>query len=251
MNSRFLIRPWLFALAVYILAVQGEVALKAATPPSSAEELRTTLDSALRGGNVPEIESLVYWHGVADKARDQILNSEIKAMVKRGVTSVTISALPNDFQLVRTNEASGFYTKLSISPSGLIHVKSADGHEWRLPYGKTNDRYWIAGTVIEGIPGSSLCVNVLVGPNADSISFTGSWIYVRGGKEFEVGFSNLTNRFEKRWGDYIKSCALQRAPGKTVQGFDNWLYFQIIENGTNVYESPEIASGRPFIYNRK
>ncbi|HTX20376.1 MAG TPA: hypothetical protein VMD27_00745 [Candidatus Aquilonibacter sp.] len=56
---------------------------------------------------------------------------------------------------------------------------------------------------------------------------------------------------QKCWGDYIKSCTIQKTSTNTFNQYQNWFYFEISENGTNIFESGEITNNEPVTYERK
>src|ERR1022692_4739490 len=59
------------------------------------------------------------------------------------------------------------------------------------------------------------------------VPYTGSWVYVKNGKEFTVNFSNETNQFRECWGDYIKSCTVQKTSTEPYVQYHNWFNFNI------------------------
>jgi hypothetical protein len=98
---------------------------------------------------------------------------------------------------------------------------------------------------------SRLSIRVLAGPNADALTYTGRWVYVKDGQEFSVDISDKTNRFKICFGDYIKSCEIRRTSTNETPGFATWFYFDVNEGGTNVFESPDLTNGNLFVYRRK
>jgi hypothetical protein len=96
-----------------------------------------------------------------------------------------------------------------------------------------------------------LSVRVLAGPDADALTYTGRWVYVKGGQEFSVKISDKTNRFKAYFGDYIKSCEIRRTSMNETSGFATWFYFDVNEGGTNVFESPELTNEDLFVYEKK
>lgn len=96
-----------------------------------------------------------------------------------------------------------------------------------------------------------LFIRILSGPDVNALTYTGRWVYVKDGQDFNVEISDKTNRFLMPYGDYVKSCEIRRTSTNEMPGFSNWFYFQVIEGGTNVFESPELTNEDSFVYQRK
>jgi len=96
-----------------------------------------------------------------------------------------------------------------------------------------------------------LSVRVLAGPNTDALTYIGRWVYVKDGQEFNVEISDKTNRFKTFFGDYVKLCEIRRTSTNETPGFTTWFYFDVNEDGTNVFESPELTNEDLFVYRRK
>jgi hypothetical protein len=95
-----------------------------------------------------------------------------------------------------------------------------------------------------------LSIRVLAGPNADALTYTGRWVYVKAGQEINVEISEKTNRFKTCFGDYIKSCEIRRTSTNETPGFATWFYFDVNEGGTNVFESPQMTNEAPVTYKK-
>jgi hypothetical protein len=95
--------------------------------------------------------------------------------------------------------------------------------------------FWLTVSCVDemgqNIPGSAITI---AGQNQN----------VSGGK---------TNRFKTYWGDYIKSCTIQRTSTNSLDnpGLAGWFYFQISEGGKTIFESPQITNEWPVVYERK
>lgn len=77
------------------------------------------------------------------------------------------------------------------------------------------------------------------------VAFTGSYVYVKGGKEIKEDISGKGNRSEAFWGDYIKSCTVQRTS-------DAGKIKLMITEGTNtVFKSPWVNTNTPIEYVKK
>jgi hypothetical protein len=227
--------------------------------PTTAEQLRDDLETALKAKDANAVMSLFNWEGGTNDwresagVRETMIKSQTQAMLQTNDANIELSPLSPDFQAARTNESNGLCSKFNIPVVGMIDVKFKSGRVVQLPYGKKGNSFCLAGTVLEKIPGKLLCVQVSAGPNSDLLTFTGSWVYVNGGNEIRVNISDATNRFKMCWGDYVKSCTVQRTSTNSldVPGFEGWFYFQILEGGKNIFESVQMTNEEPVVYKRK
>lgn len=82
-------------------------------------------------------------------------------------------------------------------------------------------------------------------PVISPVTFTGSYVYVKSGKEIKEDISGKSNRSEGFWGDYIKSCTVQRtsATGK--------IKLMITEGTNSIYKSAWVSTNSPIDYVRK
>ena len=226
--------------------------------PTSAEQLRSDLESSLKTKDTNGVTSLFIWAGETNDwresagMREMMIRLQTDAMLKTDSIAVKLLPLPSDFQMVKTNEENGLRTKFNVNVTGIIDVESQNGSIEQLPYGNTGDFFYIAGITLEKIPGKPLSVNISAGPDPDSLTYTGSWVYVSGGDEIKVNISDTTNRFKICWGDYIKSCTVQRTSTNAgAPGFPNWFHYEIVEGGISVFQSQEMTNEDPVIYGKK
>jgi len=91
----------------------------------------------------------------------------------------------------------------------------------------------------------SLNVEIMGLTSPVPVTFTGSYVYVKAGKEIKGDISGTGNRSEAFWGDYIKSCTVQRA---SDQG---WFKLIINENGQEIFKSAKISTNTPVVYEKK
>jgi len=225
--------------------------------PNSAEQLRDGLKSALDTKDTNAVISLFNSEFKPSESNESkamqklLILRQMDAILRTTDASVELVPMSAGFPIPNTNRLNGICTKFNVVVDGMLEVKTQHEIVQELPYGRSGDRFYIAGITQEKIPGISLDVNILAGPNTDILTFTGRWTYVVSGQIVSVQFSDKTNRFESRWGDYIKSCEVRRTSTSRVDGFDNWFYFQIHEGGTNVFESPGLTNEDLFTYQRK
>ena len=77
------------------------------------------------------------------------------------------------------------------------------------------------------------------------VTFTGSYVYVKGGKEVTGDISGKGNRSEAFWGDYIKSCTVQRnsETGK--------IKLTITEGTNTIFKSSWVSTNTPIKFVKK
>jgi hypothetical protein len=243
----------------FFILVWGLTSVFAKGAPTSAEQLRSDFESALKAKNTNAVISLFNSEGGTNDWRESagmrqmMITSQTYDLLKTDVTDVKLASLSVGFQPARTNEANGICQKYNVNVVGMIDVKLQSDRVVELPYGKRGDAFYIAGITLERIPGILLSVNVSAGPDPDSLTFTGSWVYVTDGKEIKVDISDKINRFKMCWGDYIKSCTIQRTSTNSLDkpGFTGWFFFDVLEGGTNIFESPQMTNEEPVVYERK
>jgi hypothetical protein len=240
----------------FVIAACIATSILAKDPPASAEQLRSELESALKAKDTNTVFSLFR---LAGGGGDIISYMATGAMLATNITSVALLPLPTNFQqdLDKRDNENGFgdtwegdngsRTKYSLPVLGLLGMKSQAGDVMQLPYGETNDAFYIAGAISYLAPGKPLYVRVL----GNVGSYTGSWVFVNSGKEITVNISDQTNQYRQCWGDYIKSCTIQSTSTNSFIQNQNRLYFEISEDRTNIFESGEITNDKPFTYTRK
>jgi hypothetical protein len=240
----------------FVIAACIATSALANDPPTSAERLRSELESALRVKDTNTVFSLFHSVGGAD---DMFSYMASAALLATNITSVVLLPLPTNFQQDpdKSDNENGFghtwegdngwRVKYSLPVLGLLDMKSQAGNLIQLPYGETNDAFYIAGAISYLAPGKSLYVRVL----GNVGSYTGSWVFVKSGKEIPVNISDQTNRYRQCWGDYIKSCTIQSTSTNSFIQNQNRLYFEISEDRINIFESGEITNDKPFTYTRK
>lgn len=174
----------------------------------------------------------------------------IAGMLTNAVRSVKLLPLPADFQ--PTNELDGVRYAPNVSVVGLLDVQFAqEGNSTQLPYGKKGNAFYIAGTTEERFATpeqKSRFLNIIVlgaASGADGNTFTGSYVYLEGGKEIKGTINGSGNRSEAVRGDYIKSCTVQKTSDKQA-----WIQVVISEGGKKVFESKKIETKDPIVYEK-
>lgn len=212
--------------------------------PASAEQLRSEVEAALKAKDANALMGLFNWQGVSDRMK-QMMSTMVAEMPKHEWTAVKLGPLPADFQA--TNEVNGIRYRPSVAVVGWIVVEfTPKGNTTQLPYGKSSDAYYLSCNVEEKLSGpitKSKMLNLEVLGVADPGTFSGTYVFVQGGKEIK---KNLSNRGASFYGDYVKSCTVQ----KTTDSADS-IQLNITEDGKTVFESEEVTNQTPLVYEKK
>ncbi len=233
---------------VLLCGLVTSTSIFAKTPPTSAEQLRSELETALkakdiRADDTRAVISLFNWDGVSDDDKGMTLTligdllSEQHTLLATNVISVQLSPLSTNLQAMLIDDRNdwqgdnGRRVKFSIPALGEFDVSTPTGEKIRLPYGKKGGSFYLVALITYQAPGQSLRVRVL-----GRSTYKGSWVYVVGDKEFTVNISDRTNQFRASWGDYIKSCTIQKTSDGGIMDVD------ITENGKNVFQAHAIET---------
>jgi hypothetical protein len=238
----------------------------ASDPPTSTEQLRSEFETALKSKNTNTVFSLFNQEGFSD--RDSvgwwIAGEESEALLGTNITNVKLSPLPTNFQQTLdgpTNKDglgdtwegdNGHRARFNLTVLGILDVKSQAGDLAQLPYGKKGDAYYIAGVTNYLASGKSLYARVTGGGiwanaehHAASLTYTGSWIYVKDGREIKVDINEHTNQFRECWGDYIKSFNVRQTSTDTM------IMVDLHEDGKTIFDSGRVDTGEPIVFERK
>lgn len=224
-------------------------------PPSSAEQLRNELESALKAKDTNAVISLFDWEGVDDYVKWSMIMPLTRSAMQNAnnIADVILSPLSSDYQAVVGDERNDWWgdngrrAKFNITVLGKLDILIPAQDKIRLPYGKKGDSFYLAGLIAYQAPGKSLYVRVLGYPV--SLTYTGFWTYVKDGKEITVNISDRTNQFREGWGDYIKCFTIQRT-STSAPGHGDF-YFEISEGGTNIFKSPQITNENSVVWEKK
>ncbi len=131
--------------------------------PTSAEQLRSELETALKAKDTNALVSLFNWEGVSDEWKSHEIRLDSKEFFGQKTKSVKLSPLPVGYSAeVEMDDIS--YSQ-NVSVAGLIEVQSAEEAETseishsvtgEFPYGKKGDIFYLAGTVEQKIPASAV-----------------------------------------------------------------------------------------------
>jgi len=243
----------------FVIAACGLTSGLAKDAPTSAEQLRSELESAFKNKDANAIISLFDWDGV-DNEMKQMMSGMIAGNAMRNatnITSVTLSPLPTNFQLTVSSFLPdwqgdhGMRGKYNIPVIGMIRMNySGKGQNVELPYGKKGNAFYIAEQIAYQVPGKAL--NVRVDNIPRSLTYTGYWVYAKEGKEISVIINDHTNEFRQGWGDYVKYCYVRRTSTNETPGFANFFEFRVTEGITNViFESGQMTNEDPVVYEKK
>jgi len=230
----------------FVIVACTATCVLAKDPPTSAEQLRSELESALNAKDTNAVVSLFNWEGVDDYIKGMTIMSIARGAMQNATTvaSVVVSPLSSNVQATVGDERNDWWgdngrrAKFNIAVLGELDVITPTKGKIQMPYGKKDDCFYLAGLIAYQAPGKALRVTVL---NVLAGAYTGSWVYVKGGKEITVNISDQTNQFRQAWGDYIKSCTVQRTSTNINPRFGSF-YFEISEGGNNIFKSPQMTN---------
>jgi hypothetical protein len=245
--------------------------------PTSAEQLRSELETAVNNKDISTAISLVCWDGQDVEMKEMMAGMLAEELAKSGTNTVqlTLAPVPTNFQMTKSSFLpdwegdNGMRGKYNLPVIGMIHVNYSGKNEINkypdVPYGKKNDIFYVAQMVSYQIPGKAL--RVRVDNIGRSLTYTGYWTYVSSGKEITIPINDQTNEFREGWGDYVKYCYVQRTSTNETPGFAPFFQYKITEGqitnmfvGTHhfteevpvvIFDSGQITNEEPIIYERK
>jgi hypothetical protein len=220
--------------------------------PTSAEQLLKQFKEAVKAKDKYAILKLVNWQGVTNEMKVQ-LQDEYASIFQMEVKDIELTSLPADFKSeylvngVRYHHNVDIIGYIKVEP---VKAKNSLGGT-SFPYGKKDNVFYLSGTITEKVyepKTKEKCLSVTVIGNTfpKPVSFTGTYVYMKGGKEIKDDISsdqgNLSNAFS---GDYIKSCKVQKN--------SNFGSIQLIisEGGKTIFESEKMKTNDPIIYEKK
>jgi hypothetical protein len=242
-------------------------------PPTSAEQLRSELESGFKKRDLNAVISLFCWDGMEKEMKAMMGFGFAQQMTSSGTNtaSFTLAPLPTNFQMTISSFLpdwegdDGRRGKYNIPVLGVIHMDFQNGKSVEMPYGKKADAFYIAQLISYQIPGKALRVRVDNLPWY--LTYTGYWTYVNNGKEITIPLSDQTNKFREGWGDYVKYCYVRRTSMKETPGVAPFFQYQITEGqitnmfvGTHqfteevpvvIFDSGQITNEEPVIFERK
>ncbi len=186
-------------LAVSFLAFATVLNSFSAPPPTSAEQLRSEFEAAMKANDTNAVLSLVNWKGVSAEMKSEMAEEMDNTS---GLVSVKLLPLPADYQL--TNELNGVRYFPNIHVVGFLGVNYTNQDiTGQIPYGESGGAFYIAGTVQETFDAHakksiSLGVSVMgLFPQRSPGILTCSYVFLADGKEKTGGF-RLHEQFEHK-----------------------------------------------------
>lgn len=233
-------------LLVFLLSLFSKMSFAfAKDAPTSPEQLRGAVESALKMKDTNALTQLVNWQGASDHMKS-LTDGVIKDLFKHPYSAVKLIGLPDGFRSIF--ERDGIRYSPNVSVVGMLEVDFSGMDQWmKLPYGKKDGGFYISCTVEEKIPGpmtksKSLAIMV-TGSSRPRLS--GSFIYLQGGKEVNEAIDGKGNFNKSFWGEYIKSCTVRKTSSD-----DDPIQLTIMENGKKTFQSEEVTNNEPIVYKK-
>lgn len=221
------------------------IAFNSFSAPTSAEQLRSEFETAMKANDTNAILALVNWRGVSAEMKSEMVD-EIDTS---GLISAKLLPLPTNYQL--TNELNGVRYFPNVHVVGFLGVNYTNQDTTgQIPYGENGGVFYIAGTVQETFDthakkAISLGVMVMgLFPKETPGILTCSYVYVADGNEKTGDFQCTNNWSEGFWGDYIKSCKVTKISGSGSYELE-------IHEGTNtIFDSDMVETNDSISYEK-
>ncbi len=232
----------------FCIGGSGLQAAQGKEPPASANQLLSAVDAAFKAKDKDALAALVSWQGVSDEMRSMHAEG-LAAMVKQEVKTVKLAPLPDRFKM--EYELNGVRYHPNVAVVGIIEVQYAQaGNSDQIPYGKKDNAFYLTGTVGEKFATPATKekpINIMVmGVTApEPVVFEGYCVYLKGGKEVREDISGKGNRSKAFWGDHVKHCEVRKTSGT------GWISLVISEDGKSAFNSPQVATDKPIVYDAK
>jgi hypothetical protein len=216
--------------------------------PTSPEQLRDAVESALKTKDTNALAELVNWQGASDHMKS-LTGGVINDLFKHPYSAVKLIGLPDGFRSIF--ERDGIRYSPNVSVVGMLEVDFSGMDRWvKLPYGKKDGGFYIPCTVEEQIPGpviksKTLAIMVTCSTRPDAQKLSGSFIYLEGGKEVKEAIDGKGNFNKSFWGEYIKSCTVRKTSSD-----DDPIQLMIMEDGKTMFQSEEVTNNEPIVYKR-
>lgn len=232
--------------ALFLSAACGTTFSKDA--PTSAEQLRSELEAAIKSKDTNAIISLFNLQGVSGdmKSIPEMVASDL---AQDNVASVKLSPLPADTEL--TNELNGVRFFPNVTVVGVIDVESKNpGNATQLTYGESAGKFYLPGTMQETFNANATKEKTLgvmfIGlfPHKSEV-INGSYVYLKGGKEVTETVSFTNNMSYNFWGDAVKSCQF------TNESSLGSIKLRITEDGKKIFDSGMIEHTNLISYEKK
>ena len=238
---------WLIGLVLCVVVADRQ-SVCGKEPLTSAQQLLSSVEAAFKTNDKAALTALVNWQGVSESMRS-MHEQGLAAMATQEIKSVKLLPLPAEFKL--EFELNGVRYHPNVAVAGIIEVQHAQaGNANKMPYGKTGNAFYLAGTVEERFATPATkekAINVMVmGTTApEPVVFEGYCLFLKGGKEVREELSGKGNRSKGFWGDHVTHCEVRKTSGTGL------ISVVISEDHQPVFDSPQEATDKPIIYNAK
>ena len=237
----------LYLGALTTLAGLSRVAAKDA--PTTAEQLRSELETAIKAKDTNAVPALVNWKGMAVEMKAET-TQEMTGLAGTEVAAVKLLPLPADYQA--TNELNGVRYFPNVRVRGLITVVFPQaGNDLQMPYGESGGEYCLAGMLQETFdahPTKAVSLGVMVTglfPNDHPGILKCSYVYLADRWEKAGGFQCTNNWSTSFFGDTIKSCRVNKVSG------EGSFELKIDEGGKTVFDSDMVETNTEIVYEKK
>lgn len=233
------------------LAISQPLYGQTKSAPTGPEQLLMRFKVAVTEKDKDALMELVNWQGVSKEMKAQ-LQELFKPVFEMEAKDISLDPLPENYK--GGTEHNGISYRPNVDVVGYISVKLVGKNLSMTPrylYGKKNGAFYLAGVIEERISypatkekGFNISVTGLTWPK--KVSFTGTCVYMRGGKEYKDDISSAQGNISSAFSaDYIKSCKVQK-----FSDFGS-IKLTIYEDGKKIFESKEVETNDPIIYEKK
>jgi hypothetical protein len=252
-----------------VLLLGFVVAFNSSAAPTSAEQLRSEFEAALKAGDTNAILSLVNWQGVSNKTNGyvNILTEKLSAFLLKYKCPTNSIHTTVYLQPMRENEeaegvVNGFCYRPNVSVKGMIQfdlsvldngTNVGDGAQ--IPYGETNGFYYLAGIIAEKlyepkVKETPFQILVTTTNSARPTAYSISYVYTQNNKKVEKSFTGTNTFYKFIFANEVKSCVLRK-----LSDDGNSLKLEITELSTNKnpihFDSETSSTNTPVIYESK
>jgi hypothetical protein len=236
-------------------------------PSTSAEQLRSELEVALKAKDTNAFLGLFNWEGVSNKTNGyaNVVAKRLSEFFLKYTTNsirpnVYLQPLPEDFET--EGVVNGFRYRPNVFVKGMMQFSLSVldngtnfGDGAQIPYGETNGDFYFAGTTREKIyepkvKEKPFQITVTSTNFSMPTAYTISYVYLQNDQEIKKTFTCTNSLRRLVWGNELKSCILRK-----LSSDDNLLKLEISELSTNksltLLDSETSFTNTPIIYEEK
>lgn len=233
-----------FALYLITLIFMHPQIAQAEKPPSSPEQLLLKVDSAVKTRKTEDILGLFNWQGVSAEMK-AFTTKMISSSLKEDIVKVSLSSDPTEIkEISKGYTINGIIYQPNVAVTGVIVFQyKQNGNFIRMPYGKKDNIFYIAGTSEKRIYVPRVkekLIQIMVGTFSElKVAYCN---YLKNGKEKRIEL-NRKGGTQAFWGDHITYCKIQGLSPVD----ETWLV--ISEDSQRVFETKPKKSAKPIEYN--